>query len=57
MIDMDDDPQDQEVPTCVDKQTTGCDDNNRLVIWQLDVFKRRLDQAVSSESVTLGFYD
>ena len=56
MIDMDDDPTDQEVPTCVDRQT-GCDDNNRLVIWQLDVFKRRLDQAVSSESVTQGFYD
>ena len=57
MMDMDDDPTDQEVPTCVDRQTTGCDDNNRLVIWQLDVFKRKLDQAVSSESVTLGFYD
>ena len=33
MMDMDDDPTDQEAPTCVDKQT-GCDDNDRLVIWQ-----------------------
>ena len=30
MMDRDDDPEDEEVPTCVEKQT-GCDDNERLV--------------------------
>ena len=32
MMDMDDDPSDQETPVCVDKPD-GCYQNDRLVIW------------------------
>ena len=53
MMDMDDDPTDKQTPTCVVKET-GCDDNDRLVIWNL--FSQRNKHIGATETAATTDY-